>query len=236
MPAHFPGFSAAALQFLLDLRENNDRDWFAPRRSFYETEVKAPMAQLVQQVASACQKKGFPLFPKERSPVSRIYRDIRFKADKRPFHHHVGAALHGRAGPTPFGEFYIHVSPEQSFVAAGFYMPDPAFLRVARARVAERPDEFEAMVKALRKKGLELNRESQLKRMPRGFERFADSAIAGHLKLNSYVVSRKLEPEEVTTPLLARVSTDFALAARPLLEWGWSLGFRPTARRESDIG
>jgi uncharacterized protein (TIGR02453 family) len=235
MPMPFQGFTTEALQFLHDLCEHNDRDWFAPRKPFYETEVKAPMIQLIRQVAAACQKKGFPLFPKEPSPVSRIYRDIRFSPDKRPFHHHVGAVLHGRTGPTPFGEAYLHVSPEQSFVAAGFYMPDPAFLRLARARIAERPDEFEGMVTALRKKALDLSRESQLKRMPRGFERFADSAIADHLKLNSFVVSRMLEPDEVATPRLARISTDFALAARPLLEWGWSLGYRPAARRESDL-
>jgi len=235
MPTHFPGFTPAALQFLQDLRENNHRDWFAPRKPFYEAEVKAPMVQLVQQVAAACQKKGFALFPKEKSPVSRIYRDIRFSPDKRPFQHHIGAVLHGRSSPGPFGEAYVHVSPEQSFVAAGFYMPDPAFLRLARARIAEHPDEFEKVVKALGKKGLELSRESQLKRMPRGFERFADSPIAGHLKLSSFVASRKLERDEVLSPRLARIFTDFALAARPLLEWGWSLGYRPAARRESDF-
>ena len=111
MPASFPGFAAEALQFLSDLRDNNDRDWFAPRKAYYESAVKAPMEVLVHEVAAACQKKRFPLFAKDRSPVTRIYRDIRFSPDKRPFHHHIGAALHGRAGATPFGEVYIHVSP-----------------------------------------------------------------------------------------------------------------------------
>ena len=235
MASEFKGFTDAAVQFLQDLKENNDRDWFAPRKSFYETEVKAPMVELVQEVAAACQKKGFALFPKERSPVSRIYRDIRFSPDKRPFQHHVGATLHGRASPTSFGEMYIHVAPDGSFVAAGFYMPDPAFVRLARTRISGRPEEFEAVVKALRKKGLELGKEGQLKRMPRGFERFADSAVAGYLKLSSLVVSRKLERDEVSSPRLVQSATNFALAARPLLEWGWGLGYKPPPRRESDF-
>jgi uncharacterized protein (TIGR02453 family) len=235
MATQFKGFTDSALQFLQDLKENNDRDWFAPRKSLYETEVKAPMVELVQDVAAACQKKGFALFPKERSPVSRIYRDIRFSPDKRPFQHHVGATLHGRASKASFGEMYIHVSPEESFVAAGFYMPDPAFLRLARTRTAERTEEFEAVLKALRKKGLEVGKEGMLKRMPRGFERFADSAAAGYLKLSSLIVSRKLEREEVTSPRLVQVATNFALAARPLLDWGWGLGYKPAPRRESDF-
>lgn len=235
MPKHFMGFTDAALDFLDDLRMHNDRDWFAPRKTLYESEVKAPMLALVTEVAAVCQKKAFALFPKERSPVSRIYRDVRFSPDKRPFQHHIGATLHGRATATSFGELYIHVSPEQSFLAAGFYMPDSGFIRLVRNRIREQPMEFGAVVAALRRKKLEFSKEGQLKRMPRGFEQLADSPISGFLKLNSLVVSRKLDRTEVMRPNLVSSAVNFALAARPLLEWGWGLGYKPAPRRDLDF-
>ncbi len=231
----FAGFSNSALEFLEQIRANNNRDWFAPRKAFYEDEVKAPMLQLVTEVASQCQKKGFPLFPKDRAPVSRIYRDIRFSLDKRPFQHHVGATLHGRASAVCSGEVYLHVSPEGSFLAAGFYMPDKGFVRVTRNRMCEQPEEFATLVKTLRKKSLEFSKDGQLKRMPRGFERFADSQVSPYLKLTSLVVSQKLEPEQVTTPKLVSLAVSFALASRPLLEWGWGLGYKPAPRRDPDF-
>lgn len=231
----FAGFSDKALEFLEQLRANNDRDWFAPRKSIYEDEVKAPMLLLVNEVAAGCQKKGFPLFPKDRSPVSRIYRDIRFSPDKRPFQHHVGATLHGRASATSSGEVYIHVSPEGSFLAAGFYMPDPNFVRVIRNRICEHTEEFEKVAATLRRKHLELSKDGQLKRMPRGFERFADKPAAPYLKLSSLIVMQKLTSEDVASPRLLSLAVNFALASRPLLEWGWGLGYKPAPRRDPDF-
>ncbi len=224
-----------AIEFLAQLRENNNRDWFAPRKTFYETELKAPMDVIARTAALECQKKGLALFAKEPSPVGRIYRDTRFSADKRPYQHHTGATLLGRSGSAPLGELYLHVSPEASFVAAGFYMPDAALVRAWRNRMVEQPAGFESVAQALRKKRLEFSTEWQLKRMPRGFERAEGSAVAPYLKLKCLVVSRPLTTEVVTSPGLVKAVVQLAMDARPLLEWGWTLGYKPTARRESDL-
>jgi uncharacterized protein (DUF2461 family) len=42
----FAGFSPDAIQFLVDLAENNSRDWFQPRKADYERLLKEPMEQL----------------------------------------------------------------------------------------------------------------------------------------------------------------------------------------------
>ena len=39
----FPGFSHAALQFLVDLAANNKRGWFQPRKADYERLLKEPL-------------------------------------------------------------------------------------------------------------------------------------------------------------------------------------------------
>lgn len=166
----------------------------------------------------ACQNRGLPLSPKERSPVTRIYRDTRFNPEKGPFHDFVGGMLTGKA---PTGEVYIHLSAENCFAAAGFYMPPPPFLSAARERIAAKPEDFLAVVAALRRKKLELVDEWKLRRMPRGFETFATSPAAEYLKLNCYVVRRWLNRAEMVDPRLAATVTKFISAAWPLLDWGW---------------
>lgn len=241
----FTGFRSEALQFLAELRDNNNRDWFNSRKSQYEELVKQPMEQLVNEVAIVCQKQRLQLFAKDRSPVNRIYRDIRFSPDKRPYHYHVSASLYGKSAGGASGEMYIHIAPpgsesdtssseypNTSFNAAGFYMPDPAFLRLARTRIAERPKDWQSVASALKKKGLELSVHSPLKRMPRGFERFADSPIAEYLKITSMLVTRKLEQDVILSPRIVTETAKFAMAAKPLLEFGWSLGYKPPAKKE----
>ena len=46
IPTTFQGFRPEAVQFLVDLAENNSRDWFQPRKADFERLLKAPMEQL----------------------------------------------------------------------------------------------------------------------------------------------------------------------------------------------
>ena len=55
----------------------------------------------------------------------RIYRDIRFSSDKRPYKSHI-SAWWSREGleKTSGGGYYMHISPEEVLIAAGVYMPE----------------------------------------------------------------------------------------------------------------
>jgi uncharacterized protein (TIGR02453 family) len=228
----FGGFSPGAVRFLEQLRKNNNRDWFAPRKGEYEAELKRPMERLVNEVSAGCQTRGFVLLPKQPSPVTRIYRDTRFFPEKGPFHHFVGGML---VGKQPVGEMYIHVSPEGCFTAAGFYMPAPEFLKAVRERIASRPETIIGMVGALRRKKLDLVDEWKLARMPRGFEPFASGEAAAYLKLKCFIARRMLGAGEIASPALVKTLVKFALDAQPLLEWGWSFVAAKPRAREFDF-
>lgn len=221
----FSGFPQAGLDFLRALKENNDREWFRARKELYEGQVKRPMELLATESAARCRKSGLLLRTKEKNPVLRIYRDIRFSADKRPFNTHVGAALKSSQPSAGYGEVYIHISPAESFVAAGFWMPERPLLQIWRESIADKPAAFLRLAKALGRKGLTLSNESSLKRLPRGFDRFAEDEVAPFLKLTSYVVSRKVTAVECQSPAMVDLVHDFALAAKPLLEYGWALNY-----------
>src|SRR5260370_36493439 len=118
-------FSNEALKFLRGLKRNNDREWFAERKAVYEREVKAPMLALVGEVNEAM--LGFApenVRPPQKA-MMRIYRDIRFSADKRPYKTHQGAWW-ARTGleKTSGGGFYFHVSGAGVPIGAGGFVPE----------------------------------------------------------------------------------------------------------------
>ncbi len=223
----FAGFSKQGLQFLRDLKKNQDRDWFRERKEIYEQFVRQPMEALVLEASAACRKQGFPLFAKEKSPVMRVYRDIRFSPNKDPFNTHVGAGLKRTPGKEGFGEVYIHVSPESSFIAAGFWMPERPFLNAWRKEMDRDPKKFRALLAHLKKHGFELGRERPLVRLPRGFEAHQGSDLEEHFKLISYVIHGPLSAPEYGSPKLLSSVVEFALISQPLLEYGWALNHQP---------
>jgi len=226
----FTGFPQSGLQFLRDLKSNNDRDWFRERKHIYQEQVERPMAILVTEAASLIRKRGLPIGPKDKNPVMRVYRDIRFSPDKRPFKSHVGASLKGTQKHSKYGEIYIHISPEESFLAAGFWMPERPFLQAWRESMIKAPAGFLRVVTSLAKSKLELSDENCLTRLPRGYDNYAESDLADFLKLTSYVTTRPLTQKDYRSPRLTDLLCDFALANKPLLEYGWNLP--PTEQRD----
>ncbi|MFL6414155.1 MAG: DUF2461 domain-containing protein [Bryobacteraceae bacterium] len=218
----FSGLPEAGFRLLQQLKKNNDREWFRDRKSAYKETVEEPMEALVTAVSRKCRSHGLPLFPKEKNPVMRIYRDIRFSSDKTPFKTHVAAELRRSfGGSQPM--LYLHFAPERSFAAAGVWQPDRTLLQAWRAAMVSKPDEIEDLAAALKRKRLEIEGEYSLSSMPRGFQNFTGTPTARYLKLTSFVVSRHIEREDCHTTRLVDKIVKFALEAKPLLDYGWNI-------------
>jgi uncharacterized protein (TIGR02453 family) len=175
MGAHF---SAAAVKFLRGLQRNNEREWFQARKEVYEEELKGPMLAVIGAVNA-----GLAEFAPEhvRAPekcMMRIYRDIRFSPDKRPYKQQV-AAWWGRAGleKTSGGGFYFHVSATEVRIAAGVFMPEREQLLAIRRHLLEHHKEFRATLKGIEEGRLKSVPEApmraiegaRLARAPKGF-------------------------------------------------------------------
>src|ERR1700694_4098248 len=89
----FSGFSPTALKFLRDLAKHNERTWFVPRKDIYESELLEPLRALVVDVTEAMRKAKIPIGADPMRSTFRIYRDIRFSPDKRPYKTNLGAYL-----------------------------------------------------------------------------------------------------------------------------------------------
>lgn len=216
----FAGFPEAGFRFLRQLKKHNDRDWFRDHKVEYEKQLAEPMKELILAVAAGCRGRGLPLYVKEKSPIMRIYRDIRFSKDKSPFKTHVSAELR-RSFSDSSCMLYFHLSPSESFVAAGVWQPERPLLQAWRNAIAEEPVRFEKMSRELARQNLELSKEPSLSSMPRGFQNYSEQSFGPWLKLTSFVVSKRLSQAECARPDLVETIIGFALAVKPLFDFGW---------------
>ena len=99
------------LAFIAELRDNNNREWFAAVKPEYEAirkECYGEIDKLINLI-SAFDDRLVGVEAKEC--VYRIYRDIRFSADKSPFKTHFGIVL-GKGGRKCWdAAYYLHIEP-----------------------------------------------------------------------------------------------------------------------------
>src|SRR3954470_5923077 len=141
----FPGFSPAAFRFFRGLQRHNDPNWFKPRKPVYDAEIAAPFRDLILALSRALQAAGIPLVGDPDRGIFRIYRDVRFSPDKRLYKTHAGAVLTRSGGKGDPGLLYIHLAPEESMIAAGFWHPEPALLTRLRRAILDDAEDFLAM-------------------------------------------------------------------------------------------
>lgn len=226
----FPGFRPEALAFLRDLREHNDREWFKPRKPTFDDELMWPARCLVADVSGEMARAGVPLSADAARGVFRIYRDTRFSKNKAPYKTHVGVVWShaAQAGGGPLhvhGALYAHVEPGGCFLGAGFWAPEPALVRRFRERIAADPARLLAAIAEVEAvEGVSVEGRDPLKRMPRGYEAFAESDVADALRWKGMVATVPVADADVMRPDFARRVADFGQAALPLLAWGWDAG------------
>jgi uncharacterized protein (TIGR02453 family) len=235
----FAGFSPAAFRFLSGLKRRNTRPWFEARRPIYESELRAPMLALIEEVDARLGRIAPEIVGDPRRSMFRIHRDTRFSRDKSPYKTHAACWFYHRdAGRGVGGEaeggagFYFHLAPDGCFAGGGIWMPPRASLGRIRDAVAEDPRGFERIVLApgFRRRFGPLDDEAMLVRMPRGF---ADTHPAARwLRYQSFTAGRALTREQVCSPRLpGLLARDFE-ALTPLIRWlNAALGFGAIASR-----
>jgi uncharacterized protein (TIGR02453 family) len=189
-----------SLQFLDDLKANNNRDWFQDNKKRYEI-FKKDYHQLVSDFLDTMK----PLDPslellQVKDCTFRINRDIRFSKDKSPYKAHLGVWLSSGAKGANRSGYYVHIEKGASFIAGGFYSPDSEELKKVRKEIAFFYDDLEEILKEKNFKkefgSLDINENNSLKSMPRGYEK--DHPAIEFLKLKSFTVSQKYDISEVT--------------------------------------
>ncbi len=205
------------INFLKELNENNNREWFAQNKSRYE-KVKSKFEEISRLLISE-----ISIFDNDiknvdvKDCVFRIYRDIRFSTDKTPYKTHFGVYIASAGGrKSQRGGYYLHLDPAGSFIAVGVWCPPPNILKALRQSVCDNIDELneirnETGFNTYFKTFFE---EDKLKNVPAGFPRdFPDAEL---LKLKHYMVDHKLNDDILNAPNLVSRLGEIARAGYPL--------------------
>src|ERR671923_2362334 len=175
-------FGPGLFSFLVDLRANNNRDWFAANKHRYEEHVLEPALAFIDAFWPRLEKIS-PHFRADARPsggsLFRIYRDTRFSKDKTPYKTNTGMHFrHARAKDVHAPGFYLHLAPDQVFAGGGIWHPDTQTATRIRQAIVADPDRWRAATREPPfTDHMALGGEDKLKRVPTGFDRdheFAD--------------------------------------------------------------
>jgi uncharacterized protein (TIGR02453 family) len=162
----FTGFTDATLDFLVGLKTNNTRDWFASNRNTYDACVKKPAKAFAELMAGELESLAGIA---HKLKVFRINRDVRFSKDKTPYNSHIHISwlpVDAADGPPAF---MFGLSPDYCTVGCGVFEFSRTSLETYRKAIAtSRGDDLGHMLKALKADGFRLQ-EPALKRVPPGF-------------------------------------------------------------------
>lgn len=217
----FPGFSNKAIEFLADLRANNEREWFQEHKADYERWVREPALDFITAFSGPLTKFApcFVAMPKKvGGSLMRPYRDIRFSKDKTPFKTNLGVQFRHELGKDVHAPgYYFHFDPDNVFIGAGIWHPDATALGNIRNAITEKPAVWRRAInnKAF-KQHFELSG-SSLKRPPRGFAN--DHPLINDLKRKDFIAISNLSHESITSPTVVADVVAMYKAATPLMKF-----------------
>ncbi len=141
MSQEFEGFPSSFFEFFDELADNNERPWFNANKERYRDEVVAPITRLIAAMAPRLERisKHFVADPRPHGgSMFRIYRDIRFSKNKRPYKDHAACQFRHNAGRDAHAPgFYIHLAPDEVIFGGGMWMPPSPQLNAVRVAIAK---------------------------------------------------------------------------------------------------
>jgi len=213
--AGFPGFTPQALQFLVDLGQNNERAWFQPRKAEYERLLKGPLEALCVALGEEFAARGLPLTSDPVKSPFRIYRDVRFSKDKSPYKTAASASFPWAGEGGGVGG-YFHLQPGQVYVGGGMWHPSPARLAAWRAAVVADRLAVHAVIDAPAFAAMFGTLDGdRLQRAPSGYR--SDDPDLDLLRLKDITFGRGLADADACSPALPATVADTLAQAVPLL-------------------
>jgi len=198
----FNGFPKETLEFLAELSENNDRDWFRDNKPRYEAVVLEPAMELVEAMSEPLRKvsKHFSAVSKRSGgSIMRIYRDTRFSKNKTPYKTNLGIQFRHEFGKDVHAPgYYFHIAPDRIFAGAGIWRPGNPILNKIRFLIDDRSDRWKRITRAKAFREMFDLQGGTLIRNPRDYE--GDHPLIVDLKRKDHIGICNLEPTELGTP------------------------------------
>mgnify|MGYP002622986137 CR=1 FL=1 len=220
--ADFPCFQPSLMFFLDELSRNNTRPWFQENKHRFEQDVQQPCLEFIRAFAPRLRKISPHFVASDRKvggSLMRIYKDIRFSKDKRPYKTNVGMHFRHELGKDVHAPgFYIHLAPDECFLGVGLWCPGSEPLgRIREAIVNHTAQWKRARDNAKFRAEYDLSRTESLKTAPRGYDK--NHPLIDDLRLTSFTGMHAIEDDDVFGPsFIDRVQKSFA-ASKPFMKF-----------------
>ncbi|MCU0352080.1 MAG: DUF2461 domain-containing protein [Flavobacterium sp.] len=176
--------------FLEQLQENNNREWFQIEKNAFETAKKEANATFLEIDAQLRKQDSI-----ERTQIFRIYRDVRFSKNKAPYKNHFSVGF-TRTKPLLRGGYYLHIEPNASFVGGGFWEPNAADLNRIRKEFETDDEEIRKIISEVSfKKFFGELKGDELKTAPKGFDKLHPAIDL--IRKKQFLLTRSFSNEEV---------------------------------------
>jgi uncharacterized protein (TIGR02453 family) len=204
--------SKNVFSFLQQLEKNNNRDWFQKNKTQF-TEVQNQIKNVAFSISALLNEHDSI----ENTKVFRIYRDVRFSKNKLPYKTHFGIGF-SRTKPALRGGYYIHISANNSFLACGFWDPNPNDLFRIRKELEFSSDTFRKIINADSFKNVWGNLEGEeLKICPKGFEKTHPDIDL--LRKKQYIFTIPFSNKEVMDSSFEQKINQAIIAIRPFVDF-----------------
>ena len=187
----------STIDFLKDLRNNNNREWFTANKKRYEA-ASADFREFITSLLA-----GLSSFDDKMKMVTakecifRINRDVRFSNDKSPYKSNFGANMAPAGRKDMLSGYYLHVEPGKSFLGGGCYMPPADVLEKIRKEIAWNYKDFRKIINSKTFKDVYSDLDGEkLKKAPKGFD--ADHPAIEILKHKSFIATKEINTSMLT--------------------------------------
>ena len=206
-----PIITAQALDFLVGLKENNNREWFEAHRDIYK-QARANASGFAEGLRQRLQLHDRI----ERVKIFRIYRDLRFSRDKTPYKPHFAISF-SREGADRRGGYYLRIRPGESFIACGFWAPEREDLLRIRKELEMDAARFRGVVESPKLKAVwgDLQGEA-VKTAPKGFDK--EHPDIDLIRRKQFIFTRIFSDREVMAADFMGTVDDSFRAIRPYFD------------------
>lgn len=201
------GIPHTAVDFFAELEDNNNRDWWTANKADYQTTVRTPFEQLLEQVDETLEWR-----------IYRPHRDTRFAKDKTPYKTFIGAVTQRPSGNGHF----IQISRRGLLIGSGYPMMAKDQLERFRAALDQNGlgNQFLGAVRTTREQQIEVTpgRYPPLTTAPRGYTK--DHPRIEWLRAKGVEIPQHLgSPTWLSTPKASAEIRERLMVGHAVVDW-----------------
>jgi uncharacterized protein (TIGR02453 family) len=204
-----------ALDFLNDLKQNNNREWFNSHKDRYLS-AQSSIIGFADDLLAEMNKHDHIETPSGKKSLFRIYKDVRFSKEKVPYNNHWSGSFK-RATKKLRGGYYFRIEPGGSGLAGGFWGPVPDDLKRIREDIDMNHENWRNMLtdETLVKTFGNISGQ-QLGSMPRGYP--VTHPAIDLLRYKQFILRRAFTDEEVLSPDFVYMVNETFIKMRAFLD------------------